>query len=140
MFVSSEAFSLADDATIDRILEQLPRERMHAIFTLRPFARLLSLVVAAVPQVRLGAALRAVARGGLQRTRRSARPARTSGTATTTQGSSARWAQRLGRDRVTVVVVDDSDRQFLFRAFEALLDLPTGILVPDADSRRATAR
>ena len=31
------------------------------------------------------------------------------------------------------MVLDDSDRQLLFRAFESLLDLPTGILVPDAD-------
>ncbi len=66
VFVSSEAFSLADDATVDRILEQLPRERMHAIFTAAPVRAAAQLVVAAVPQVRLGAALRAVARGGLQ--------------------------------------------------------------------------
>ena len=61
-----------------------------------------------------------------------ARRPRTSGTATTI-GDRGRWAQRLARDRVTVVVVDDADRDYLFRTFESLLALPTGLLVPDPE-------
>ena len=44
-----------------------------------------------------------------------------------------RWARIVGPEHVTVIVLDESDRGMLLRAFEALLDLPTGTLVPEAD-------
>jgi hypothetical protein len=47
-------------------------------------------------------------------------------------GIAERWARRLGPDRVTLVVLDESDRDYLFRTFEKMLDLPPGMLVPDA--------
>lgn len=40
-------------------------------------------------------------------------------------------ADAVGRDNLTVVVVDDAEPQRLFRIFEGLLDLPKGMLVPD---------
>ena len=43
-----------------------------------------------------------------------------------------RWAEAAGADRVTVVVVDESDRMMVLRTFEAMLGLPGGLLVPDA--------
>jgi hypothetical protein len=43
-----------------------------------------------------------------------------------------RWAEAAGADRVTVVIVDESDRMMVLRTFEALLGLPRGLLVPDA--------
>ncbi|WP_059007471.1 hypothetical protein [Streptomyces specialis] len=42
-----------------------------------------------------------------------------------------RWADAAGLENVTVVVVDDAEPRRLFRAFENLLGLPEGILVPD---------
>ncbi|MGW8066103.1 hypothetical protein ACVV2G_28460 [Streptomyces ziwulingensis] len=45
----------------------------------------------------------------------------------------ARWADAAGLDNVTVVVVDDAEPLRLFRAFEGLLDLPEGTLVPEED-------
>lgn len=41
-----------------------------------------------------------------------------------------KWASVVGRDRLTVVVVDDSDKQMLPRAFEDLLGLEPDTLVP----------
>ncbi|MGK5530382.1 hypothetical protein [Streptomyces sp. URMC 129] len=41
-----------------------------------------------------------------------------------------RWADAAGLDNLTVVVVDDARPERLFRAFEKLLDLPEGLLVP----------
>ena len=41
----------------------------------------------------------------------------------------ARWANIVGKERVTVVVVDDSDRQSIFRDFEVLTGLPAGTLL-----------
>ena len=41
----------------------------------------------------------------------------------------ARWANIVGKERVTVVVVDDSDRESIFRDFEVLTGLPAGTLL-----------
>jgi hypothetical protein len=51
-----------------------------------------------------------------------------------------RWARVVGPERVTVVVVDDSDRDGLLRTFETLLGLPAHLLrpVPDAANRSLT--
>ncbi|MGC3994535.1 MAG: hypothetical protein QM779_10580 [Propionicimonas sp.] len=43
-----------------------------------------------------------------------------------------RWVSGVGSDRVTVVVLDAADRGFVFRAFEDLLGLPSGLLVAPA--------
>lgn len=43
----------------------------------------------------------------------------------------ARWAEVVGPQNVTVIVVDDSDPQMLLREFETLLDLPDGTLRQD---------
>lgn len=40
-----------------------------------------------------------------------------------------RWANIVGRERVTVVVVDDNDRESIFRDFENLSGLPAGTLL-----------
>ncbi|WP_246101014.1 hypothetical protein [Streptomyces cyaneus] len=51
-----------------------------------------------------------------------------------------RWARVVGPEWVTVVVVDDRDREGLMRTFEALLGLPAHLLrpVPDAANRSLT--
>lgn len=40
------------------------------------------------------------------------------------------WAEQVGADRTTVVVVDESDRRMLMRTFEELVDVPEGTLEP----------
>jgi hypothetical protein len=45
----------------------------------------------------------------------------------------ARWAKAVGADKVTVIVLDESDRGMLFGAFESLLGAPAGTLTPDPD-------
>ncbi|MEV0179302.1 hypothetical protein AB0I54_08360 [Streptomyces sp. NPDC050625] len=51
-----------------------------------------------------------------------------------------RWARAVGPERVTVVVVDDRDRDGLLRTFESLLGLPRNLLrpVPDTANRSLT--
>ena len=53
----------------------------------------------------------------------------------------ARWAEVVGRDRVTVVVADDRDRTASLRAFERLTGLREGTLVApdDRQNRSLTA-
>lgn len=43
----------------------------------------------------------------------------------------SRWVDRVGEDRFTLIVADESDREQLPRAFEALLGLPAQTLRPD---------
>ena len=45
-----------------------------------------------------------------------------------------RWAGIVGRERLTVVVVDDSDRQSIFTHFEELLGLPESTLLNNRDA------
>ncbi|MFF2511635.1 hypothetical protein [Streptomyces sp. NPDC058086] len=45
-----------------------------------------------------------------------------------------RWVRVVGAENVTVVVVDDRDRDGLMRTFESLLGLPDGLLVPVPDT------
>ncbi|MFC9845112.1 hypothetical protein ACFWFF_25720 [Streptomyces sp. NPDC060223] len=44
-----------------------------------------------------------------------------------------RWVRVVGAENLPVVVVDDSDRGGLMRAFETLLGLPGGLLVPEPE-------
>jgi hypothetical protein len=40
-----------------------------------------------------------------------------------------RWANIVGKERITVVVVDDNDRESIYRDFELLTGLPSGTLL-----------
>ena len=44
-----------------------------------------------------------------------------------------RWADGVGRDRVSVVVVNEADHGWLLRVFEAMLGLESGLLVAPAE-------
>lgn len=46
-----------------------------------------------------------------------------------------RWVAAAGPERVTVVALDRGRPDFLYRAFEGLLDLPKGLLEPSAATR-----
>jgi hypothetical protein len=42
-----------------------------------------------------------------------------------------RWSSVVGPDRVTVIVLDETDRSFLLRTFEELVGLPSGLLAAE---------
>src|SRR5699024_9299752 len=42
-----------------------------------------------------------------------------------------RWSRVVGAQNLTVIVVDDSDRDMLLRSFESVVGLPAGLLVAD---------
>ncbi len=142
VMLSSEALSLAKAEHMDRIVEDLGADRLHVITTLRPFTRLLA--SSYQQYLKYGLALpyeqwlesafanppQCLASPNFWRRNDHA-------------GVMERWAARLGPERVRLVVLDESDRDGLFRTFEALLDLPEGTLVPDpelsASNRSMTA-
>lgn len=130
--ISSEAFSLANSDVLERIVADLGADRLHAVFTLRPFARLLS--SSYQQYLKYGLSLPY----GQWLTEVFAAPPTCPPSPNFWKrndhaGVMGRWADLLGADRVTLVVLDEADRGGLFRTFESLLGLPEGLLVPDAE-------
>jgi hypothetical protein len=129
VMISSEFFCEADAEHVRAILDRLDPQRTHVAVTLRPLSRI-------------------VASQWQQYVQNRATPgyvpwleqvlAHPDGSRVTPSfwrrhrhdRVVERWAQAAGADRVTVVVVDESDPMMLMRTFEAMLALRDGTLVP----------
>ncbi|MFD3732468.1 hypothetical protein [Streptomyces sp. NPDC058632] len=139
--LSSEFFADAEEETaIARIVEQLGGTgRVHVLVTLRPLAR----VMPSQWQQYVQNGLRMDYEQWLEHMLR--RPPYDEPTPSFWRRHRhdrlvERWVGATGPDRVTVVVVDDRDRDALMRTFEALLGLPGGLLrpVPETANRSLT--
>jgi hypothetical protein len=129
--VSSEFFAWANQAAIARIAEDVGRDRLHVAVTLRPLARIIPSMWQQNVQAGTVATIDDWLRDVLTRTDG---PRRHSFWMLQRQDELIdRWASVVGVDRVTGVVVDDSDHDVLMRAFEQLLDLRKGTLAPQVD-------
>lgn len=125
--VSSEFFGEAPVEVANQVVDDLGRERVHVVVTLRSLARVLPSswqqflksghdfgyeqwlddVLANPPESTLTKAFwQRQDHGALVQ----------------------RWVSVVGRDRVTVLVLDDDDRNLLFSSFEALLGVEQGTL------------
>jgi hypothetical protein len=126
--ISSEFFAEADDDVCRRMVSDVGVDRLQVIITLRNLARILP----SAWQQNLKSGFRTQYEDWLRfilideegskgttfwRRHRHDRVVR-------------RWAEVAGADRVTVVVVDERDRDGIYRAFETLLGLPSGLLSP----------
>lgn len=125
VIVSSEIFTDGDPDAIARVVGDLGPERVHIAVTLRPIPRVLASQWQQGLKGGYGTPfdtwLRNVFDGsgaGAQRFWHRHRHDRLI----------ARWAEVVGLDRVTVVVVDERDHGMVLRAFEQLLGLRTGTL------------
>ena len=140
--VSSEAFALAEQDARERIVADLGADRLHAVFTLRPFARLLSSSYQQYLKYGLSMPY-ATWLDEVFAAPPECTPSPNFWRRNDHAGVLGRWADLLGPDRVTLLVLDESDRGGLFRSFESLLGLPDGMLVPDpaisAGNRSMTA-
>ena len=138
--ISSEFFADApDDDTVRRIVEQLGGDRVHVLVTLRPLAR----IMPSQWQQYVQNGLRMGYEDWLEHMLRKPpydKPNPSFWRRHRHDRLVERWARVVGPERVTVVVVDDRDREGLMRTFEALLALPAGLLrpVPDAANRSLT--
>ncbi|WP_371671565.1 hypothetical protein OG985_30445 [Streptomyces sp. NBC_00289] len=132
--ISSEFFADAEsEATIARIVEQLGGGRAHVLVTLRPLTR----VMPSQWQQYVQNGLRTGYEDWLDHMLRRApyeKPTPSFWRRHRHDRLVERWARVLGPDRVTVVVVDDSDRDGLLRTFESLLGLPENLLRPAPDT------
>ncbi|MEU9453781.1 hypothetical protein [Streptomyces sp. NPDC048277] len=138
--ISSEFFADApDDETIARIVDQLGGERVHILVTLRPIAK----IMPSQWQQYVQNGLRMGYENWLEHMLRKApyeQPNPSFWRRHRHDRLVERWIRAVGPDRVTVVVVDDRDRDGLMRTFEALLGLPENLLrpVPDTANRSLT--
>lgn len=140
--ISSEALSLARDDAIDRMVDELGEDRLHVVGTLRPFARLLS--SSWQQYLKYGLAMPYVEwLENVFANPPECPPSPNFWRRNDYLGVFTRWADRLGPHRVTLVVLDERDRDYLFRTFETLVGVPEGLLVPDptlgASNRSMTA-
>jgi hypothetical protein len=125
--VSSEFFADAEPAAVRRIVDDLGLERIHVVVTLRPLARIIASqwqqFVQSGLRTPLGPWLEAafgddpghVVSPVFWRRHRHDRLI-------------ARWADVVGPDRMTVIVLDDQDRDMVLRTFERMLGLRAGTL------------
>jgi hypothetical protein len=138
--ISSEFFADAqDDGTIARVVERLGGDRVHVLVTLRPLTR----IMPSQWQQYVQNGLRMGYENWLDHMLRKApyeEPNPSFWHRHRHDRLVERWARVVGPGRVTVVVVDDRDRDGLMRTFERLLGLPAHLLqpVPDAANRSLT--
>lgn len=138
--ISSEFFADApDDATAERIVEQLGGEAVQVLVTLRPLVR----IMPSQWQQYVQNGLRMGYEDWLEHMLRKApyeKPNPSFWRRHRHDRLVERWVRVVGADRVTVVVVDDRDRGGLMRVFEGLLGLPANLLqpVPDTANRSLT--
>ncbi len=130
---SSEFFAESTDDVAQRIIDQVGRERVHVILTLRNFGRILP------------SAWQQILKSGYET---AYIPWLTHVLTATELDPKAevfwirhqhdavvnRWARIVGPDRMTVVVVDDADRDGIYRNFEHLLGLPDDTLLDHRDA------
>ncbi|MDN0200978.1 hypothetical protein [Streptomyces sp. S.PNR 29] len=138
--VSSEFFADAgDEATAARIVEQIGGDRVHVLVTLRPLAK----IMPSQWQQYVQNGLRMGYEEWLEHMLRKApyeKPTPSFWRRHRHDRLVERWMRAVGPERLTVVVVDDRDRDGLMRTFEALLGLPGNLLrpVPDTANRSLT--
>jgi hypothetical protein len=129
--ISSEGFADADDDGIRTVIEDLGRERVHVVITLRPLASILP------------SQWQQYVQGGLTLDYDAWLDAMFSKPRGTVSPSFwvrhrhdelvKRWAAVAGASNVTVIVADDADRDRQLRLFEQLTGLREGTLVPELD-------
>src|SRR4029077_546574 len=128
--MSSEFFADATPEAIRRIVRDLDPDRIHVAVPLRPLAAILTSQWAQYVADGLGAPFDSWLRATL--TPGNLRFSPSFWVRHRHDALIARWAEVVGPERVSVVVVD-AERGAVLRAFERLLGLPDGTLVADPD-------
>jgi hypothetical protein len=125
--ISSEFFAWATPDAIQRIVDDLDPERLYVAVTLRALVRVMPSMWQQNVQAGTVARLEEWVDSVLSD------PKRPFWTLHRHDQLIERWATVVGPERVSAVVVDDRDHGAVMRAFERLLGLTPGTLVPEAD-------
>lgn len=136
--LSSEFFSGADDEHARAVVDDLGPERTHVVITLRPLVRILASQWQQYVQNRIVVGYDEWLHEMLDDPESPARVTPSFWRRHRHDQLVARWASVVGTERLTVVVVDETDRRMLPRTFEQLLGLDEGTLVArDLGSNRS---
>lgn len=127
--LSSEYFSDADPDAIRRVIRDLGGERLHVAVTLRPLARILPSQWQQYVQNRMTEAFDSWVKKLLTSPREEIRP--DFWRRHRHDELIRRWADVVGPENITAVVLDEKDHDFVLRAFEALVGLSSGTLAFD---------
>ena len=129
--LSSEFFADASPEAIRRVVGELDPERVQIVVTLRPLARILPSQWQQFVQNQLTQPFDEWLDGLLNRPRGEVTPA--FWRRHRHDELVARWTEVVGPERMTVVALDDRDRDMVLRVFEQLTGLTTGMLVAEPD-------
>ncbi|MBU6243876.1 MAG: hypothetical protein KGP12_01545 [Actinomycetales bacterium] len=125
--ISSEFLAEADDQTTRRIVDDVGTDRLEVIITLRNFARILP----SAWQQNLKSGFQTTYADWVRRMLFDDDPQTARSVFWRRHRHDQlveRWARFASAERVTVVVIDESDRSGIFASFEGLLGLPRGTL------------
>jgi hypothetical protein len=125
--VSSEFFAWAGREQIERVIRDLDAERIRVVVTLRPLFRVMPSMWQQNVQQGRTVAFEDWVREVL------ADPNRPFWTLERHDALIERWVAAVGVDRVIGIVVDEADHGAVMRAFEGLLGLQQGTLIPERD-------
>ena len=131
LVMSSEFFAWAKPDDVRRIVEDLGSERVHIAVTLRSLGRVMPSMWQQNVQANAIADFDTWLHSMLERP--PDKPPAPFWTLHRHDELVARWADVVGPDRVTVIVVDDRDHGMVLRAFEQLLGLRDGTLEAHRD-------
>jgi hypothetical protein len=127
--VSSEDFTSAQPEAVRAIVDDLGRDRVHVLMVIRPLAPLLP----SSWQQRVKSARETLTLDDWLREVIEHPDGRKGAIFWRNQGAEQlveRYAAEIPRERISVLVSDESDRSQQMRTFESLLGLPTGLLTP----------
>ncbi len=129
--VSSEFFAWAKPDVIRRIVDDLGHGRVHVVVTLRPLARILPSQWQQNVQAGTVASYQHWLEGVFREP--PGRPNPPFWMLHRHDELIARWAEIVGNDHLTAVVVDERDHDMVLRVFERFLGLRDGTLAGDRD-------
>ena len=132
--VSCEFFADTDPQTARRAVTELGGNRVHVVITLRPLTKMLPSQWQQYVRNRMTVDYEDWLDCMLRRPPFS-KPTPTFWYRNRHDELVERWCSIVGPDRVTVIVLDGTDSDFLLRTFETLLDLPPALLRPVHDRR-----
>jgi hypothetical protein len=124
--ISSEFFADAQSPAIRRVADDLGRDRIHVVVTLRPLTRIVASQWQQYVQSGSRTALGPWLEGALGEQGKGVSP--TFWVRHRHDELVRRWADVVGPERLTVIVLDEEDHDFVLRVFERLLGLRAGTL------------
>ncbi|HUG29253.1 MAG TPA: hypothetical protein VMQ65_01895 [Candidatus Limnocylindria bacterium] len=130
VLVSSEFFADAEPPAVKRVVDDLGRDRLHVVVTLRSLDRIMPSQWQQYVQSSLKVGWGPWLEGTLKEP---PGPTPTFWRRHRHDALVERWAAEVGLENMTIVVIDENDHDHVLRVFEQLLGLETGTLVADED-------